>query len=281
MAKSKKQVREFQAEKEAAEATVARLDTCNDAYTSGAFKYLRFLLHLLAAAQFSYGIYYYHFRVHWPKDLVVDEVDELKARWGGKFKYLTFLDVILQAIYHTLALLNDLFGDNTVTVKPKSKLRSARDYIFSAFAFPVAHNVCLSFWVVYMWDRELIFPSALDAIFPSWLNHIVHTNVALMALMDLFTCFRRYPTRLAGLAGNVSFILLYIIWLHIVRYFSGEWVYPILEVLPLPLRYLFLALLVGFNVACYLLGEYANTVIWGPEFKLLNQQKVKRVRVYI
>lgn len=164
MAKSKKQVREFHAAKEAAKATVDQLDTCNDAYTSGAFKYLRFLVHLLAAAQFSYGIYYYYFRVHWPKDLV-DE-DELKARWGGKFKYLTFLDVILQALYHTLALLNDLFGDNTVTAVTKSKLRSVRDYIFSAFAFPVAHNVCLSFWVVYMWDRELIFPSALDAIFP-------------------------------------------------------------------------------------------------------------------
>jgi len=164
MGKSKKQVREFNAAKEAVEATNARLDTCNDAYTSGAFQYLRFLVHLLAAAQFSYGIYYHYFKVHWPTDLL-DE-DELKARWGGKFKYLTFLDVILQAIYHSLALLNDLFGDNKVSGDSKSRLRSARDYVFAAFAFPVAHNVCLSFWVIYIWDRELIFPSALDAIFP-------------------------------------------------------------------------------------------------------------------
>ncbi|XP_033151435.1 androgen-induced gene 1 protein [Drosophila mauritiana] len=274
MGKSKKQVREFNAAKEAVEATKAQLNTCNDAYTSGAFKYLRFLVHLLAAAQFSYGIYFHYFRVHWPTDLL-DE-DELKARWGGKFKYLTFLDVILQAIYHSLALLNDLFGDNKVSGNSKSMLRSVRDYVFAAFAFPVAHNVCLSFWVIYVWDRELIFPSALDAIFPSWLNHVVHTNVALLAIMDLFTCFRRYPSRLAGITGNVSFILLYIIWLHIVRYFSGEWVYPILEVLPAYLRYVFLALLVGFNLVCYLLGEFANNVVWGPEFKLLNQQKLKQ-----
>lgn len=164
MGKSKKQVREFNAAKEAVEATKAQLNTCNDAYTSGAFKYLRFLVHLLAAAQFSYGIYFHYFRVHWPTDLL-DE-DELKARWGGKFKYLTFLDVILQAIYHSLALLNDLFGDNNVSGDSKSMLRSVRDYVFAAFAFPVAHNVCLSFWVIYVWDRELIFPSALDAIFP-------------------------------------------------------------------------------------------------------------------
>jgi len=52
-------------------------------------------------------------------------------------------------------------------------------------------------------------------------------------------------------------------------------VYPILEVLPVYLRYLFLALLVGFNLVCYLLGEFANSVVWAPEFKLLTQQKIK------
>lgn len=164
MAVSKTKLREKLAAREAAKVNTAQLETCNDAYTSGAFNYLRFLVHLLAAAQFSYGIYYYLFKLHWPKGL--HEEEELKTRWGGKFKYLTFLDVIIQAIYHTLALLNDIFGNNAVTVTSKSVLRQWRDYFFSTFAFPVAHNVCLSFWVIYMWDRELIFPAALDAIFP-------------------------------------------------------------------------------------------------------------------
>ncbi|XP_030384348.1 androgen-induced gene 1 protein [Scaptodrosophila lebanonensis] len=274
MGKSKKQLREQYAATEAAKANNVQLETCNDAYTSGAFKYLRFLVHLLAAAQFSYGIYYHYFNVHWPKGL--HEEDELKTRWGGKFKYLTFLDVIIQAIYHTLALLNDLFGDNTLNTASKSKLRIIRDYIFAAFAFPVAHNVCISFWVIYIWDRELIFPTALDAIFPSWLNHVVHTNVALLAIMDLFTCFRRYPSRLAGITGNVSFMLLYIIWMHIVRYFSGQWVYPLLEPLSMPMRYLMLVALLGFNLFCYLLGEVINSIVWEPEFKLLKQQKIKQ-----
>ncbi|KAH8409614.1 hypothetical protein KR222_011185 [Zaprionus bogoriensis] len=274
MAKSKKQQREQQAAKEAAEENTVQLKTCNDAYTSGAFNYLRFLVHLLAAAQFSYGIYYYLFKLHWPKGL--HEEEELKTRWGGKFKYLTFLDVIIQAVYHTLALLNDLLGDNTVTLAPKSRLRRLRDYFFATFAFPVAHNVCLSFWVIYLWDRELIFPAALDVIFPSWLNHVVHTNVALLAIMDLFTCFRRYPSRLAGITGNVAFMLLYIIWVHIVRYFSGQWVYPLLEVLPWPMRYVMLGGLVALSLVCYLLGEFVSDIIWAPELKLLQQRKVKQ-----
>ncbi|XP_064539201.1 androgen-induced gene 1 protein [Drosophila montana] len=274
MAKSKKQLREQHAAREAVQVTNARLETCNDAYTSGAFSYLRFLVHLLAAAQFCYGIYYYLFKLHWPKGL--HEEEELKTRWGGKFKYLTFLDVIVQAIYHSVALLNDIFGNNTVTVAPKSCLRQVRDYIFATFAFPIAHNVCISFWVIYVWDRELIFPAALDLIFPNWLNHVVHTNVALLAIMDMFTCFRRYPSRLAGVTGNVAFMLLYIIWVNIVRYFSGQWVYPLLEVLPVPLRCLMFLGLVGLSLACYLLGEFVNNIVWAPEFKLLKQKQIKQ-----
>lgn len=274
MTKSKKQLREQHAAREAAQANTAQLETHNDAYTSGAFNYLRFLVHLLAAAQFSYGIYYYLLKLHWPKGL--QEEEELKTRWGGKFKYLTFLDVVLQAIYHTVALLNDLFGDNTVTVAPKSLLRQLRDYFFATFAFPIAHNVAISFWVIYLWDRELIFPAALDAIFPSWLNHVVHTNVALLAIMDLFTCFRRYPSRLAGVTGNASFMILYIIWVHIVRYFSGVWVYPLLEVLSMPLRFVMFGGMAGLSVVCYFLGEFVNNIVWAPEFKLLQQKKIKQ-----
>lgn len=107
----------------------------------------------------------------------------------------------------------------------------------------------------------------------SWLNHVVHTNVALLAIMDLFTCFRRYPSRLAGITGNVAFMLLYIIWVHIVRYFSGLWVYPLLEVLSLPMRYAMLSGLVALNIICYILGEIANNIVWAPEIKLLKESE--------
>ena len=33
--------------------------------------------------------------------------------------------------------------------------------------------VAATFWGIYLMDRELIFPRALDKIFPSWLNHIL------------------------------------------------------------------------------------------------------------
>ncbi|CAD6999497.1 androgen-induced gene 1 protein [Ceratitis capitata] len=274
MTKSKKRVKEEQQVKEHNAVVEERLTTTNDAYTQGAFCYLRLLTHTIGLLQFAYGIYYHWYNVHWPQHLQDEE--ELKTRWGGKFKYLTFLDVILQALYHLVALLNDLIGSNAVgQTRFMPGIRKLRDYMFAAWAFPIAHNVCISFWVIYAFDRELIFPTALDAIFPSWLNHIVHTNVAMLGILDMFTCFRQYPSRSAGLTGTVVFMLLYIVWMHIVRFFSGHWVYPLLEVLNMPMRYFMLSCLLGFTVVCYFLGEFLNKTIWSPELRLLELKNGK------
>ncbi|XP_017473352.1 PREDICTED: androgen-induced gene 1 protein isoform X1 [Rhagoletis zephyria] len=274
MTKSKKKLKEQQQVKVQNAIVEERLTTTNDAYTQGAFSYLRMLTHIIGLLQFTYGIYYHWFNVHWPQRL--PEEEELKTRWGGKFKYLTFLDMILQALYHFVALLNDLVGSNEVgQTRLMPGVRKLRDYIFATWAFPIAHNFCISFWVIYAYDRELIFPKALDAIFPNWLNHIVHTNVAMLAILDMFTCFRQYPSRTAGLTGTIIFMVLYIIWMHIVRFFSGHWVYPLLEIINLPMRYLMLSALLGFTVFCYFLGEFLNKIIWSPELRLLRMKSAK------
>lgn len=74
---------------------------------------------------------------------------------------------ILQAVYYTLALVNDLVGTNEVA--PTGQLpviRRIKDYLFSALAFPVAMNVGVTFWSLMAIDRELVFPKAFDAFFP-------------------------------------------------------------------------------------------------------------------
>lgn len=43
-----------------------------------------------------------------------------------------------------------------------------KDFIFAAFAFPVAFNVGVTFWSLFAIDRELVFPKALDAFFPKY-----------------------------------------------------------------------------------------------------------------
>lgn len=60
-----------------------------DALNLGVYKALRILVHLTAAVQFSYGIYYDYTYVKFP-----ESKSNMHSSFGGKFKYLTFINVV-------------------------------------------------------------------------------------------------------------------------------------------------------------------------------------------
>lgn len=224
------------------------------------------VIHLFAVVHFVYGIYYDFTYVHFPNST------KMSNTFGGKFKYLTVLDAFLQAIYFTVALVNDFIGTNEANPRRIPAVRKIKDYIFSSLAFPIAFNVGISFWGLYAVDRELVFPKVLDAVFPSWLNHVVHTNVMVFMLLELFISFRQYPSRGKCLFGLITFMASYLAWLHVVKHYSGIWVYPVLDVLPLPGRIAFFTGAIGVTVALYILGEVLNKKIWAKEIKLGNRK---------
>lgn len=61
-------------------------------------------------------------------------------------------------------------------------------------------------------DRELVLPAAMDAYFPSWLNHLMHSMIVVTTLVELIIAPRQYPKRLAGLGGLLVFLVIYLIW---------------------------------------------------------------------
>ncbi|KAF7248645.1 Androgen-induced gene 1 protein [Varanus komodoensis] len=101
---------------------------------------------------------------------------EQDKTYAGQWKYLTFLNqvvTVLQTILYALCSLIDVVA---LCIPSKEKRVSyvvvpIRDFIFSAFVFPVGLFVAVAFWGLYAYDRELIYPAELDAINPSWLNH--------------------------------------------------------------------------------------------------------------
>lgn len=101
-----------------------------------------------------------------------------------------------------------------------------------------------------------------------WLNHVVHTNVMVFMLLELFISFRQYPSRGKCLFGLITFIVSYLAWIHVVKHYSGVWVYPILDVLPLPMRIIFFAGAIGATVGFYIIGETLNKKIWTKEIRL-------------
>lgn len=112
--------------------------------------------------------------------------------------------------------------------------------------------------------------------FFSWLNHIMHTNIMIFIILELFTSFRLYPNRKVGIAGLSIFMASYLAWLHVIKYNANIWVYPILEVLNLPQRLAFFALSLLFSIGLYIFGEFFNEKIWVKEIKHASKVSSKK-----
>lgn len=220
---------------------------------------LRALFHLFAAIQFGYGCYYDQVYVRVPS------TSAIVTPYGGKLKYLTHLNAMIQTLYFIVALLNDIIGNNEPTPSDKPLIRRIKDIMFSALAFPVAMFVGVTFWGIYAVDRELILPRSFDPYFPTWLNHVLHTNIVGCILIDLMTSFRMYPRKKLGLSILCMFMLGYMIWIHIIYFKTGSWVYPILNVINWPLRVIFYLCCLGLVCGLYNIGETLNKTVWSKE----------------
>ncbi|XP_032195237.1 androgen-induced gene 1 protein isoform X6 [Mustela erminea] len=68
------------------------------------------------------------------------------------------------------------------------------------------------FWIIYAYDREMIYPKLLDNFIPGWLNHGMHTTVLPFILIEMRTSHHAYPSRSSGLAAICTFSVGYILW---------------------------------------------------------------------
>ncbi|XP_014371278.2 androgen-induced gene 1 protein [Papilio machaon] len=220
---------------------------------------IRLIFHIVGAIQFFYGCYYDHTYVKIPS------TSTNVTPFAGKLKYLTFLNAILQTVYFTIAVSNDIFGTNEPAPSHKPVLRRIKDTMFSTLAFPMALFVGVTFWGIYAVNRELILPRAMDPFFPIWLNHVMHSNIVLFTLIELATSFRMYPSKKKGLTILCTFMLSYAVWVHYIYFRTGSWVYPILNALNWPLRIAFYVFSLIFICGFYSLGENLNKLVWSKE----------------
>ncbi|KAH8239531.1 hypothetical protein KR032_005203 [Drosophila birchii] len=209
------------------------------------------LLHLTAALHLGFAIYYDCRYAQMPP-LAVEL--RLEPPIGGKFKYMTFLSGLVHCFYYTLALTYDILRIRV--------LRQLRDYIMASFVIPLAFTVGVTFWTLYTIDRDSIYPPILDLVFPSWLNHTMHSFVVVYAVLELILTQHRYPLRRKGFAGLGIFMAAYLTWIHFLWLVTGIWVYPFLGALAGPFRFMFLAAIVGLGFSYYLMGESINQVLW-------------------
>lgn len=103
----------------------------------------------------------------------------------------------------------------------------------------------------------------------------MHTNIMIFIVLEMFTSFRQYPSRKLCLTSLGLFMAAYLVWLHVVKHFSGVWVYPVLDVLELPQRIVFFIVNLIVGVSLYFVGELLNNKIWADELKQLKPKSKK------
>ncbi|XP_053569080.1 androgen-dependent TFPI-regulating protein [Bombina bombina] len=183
--------------------------------------------------------------------------------YGGQWKYLTVLNLVLQTLFYAVCFLTDLLMPLS-GFKLLKIIISCRDLIFSVLAFPAATFVFLSFWALYTYDRELVYPEGIDKVIPQWINHAMHTAVFPLAVVEMVASPHRYPPKKSGLTLLGLCSLSYLSWIIWIYFADGNWVYPFLGLLS-PFGFIMFLLLSNMlAVSVYIVGETLNHLIWGP-----------------
>ncbi|XP_053316862.1 androgen-induced gene 1 protein isoform X3 [Spea bombifrons] len=164
--------------------------------------------------------------------------------YGGSWKFLTFIDLVIQAVFFGICVLSDLSSllmkgsDNQEQERQLTKLISLRDWMMAVLAFPVG----------------------------------IHTTVLPFILIEMRTTNHQYPSRNGGIATVCAFSFGYILWVCWIHHVTGVWVYPLLEYIS-PRAKIICFLLVMFIISMYyILGEKINSYIWESE-KIESREK--------
>lgn len=217
------------------------------------------LIHSAGVANYFYGIYFQLYLIDIP-----ESVSKTRNAYGGAWKFLTFWNLWIQLAFHLSGLLNCLFGTSAATRSGSGFLQRTRDLLFATLAFPIGIFVGAMFWGLYHIDRDLIFPARYDKYIPAFENHVLHTTVLVLQLLELCVTYHVYPRRRsAGMTTTAVFCFVYLSWICYIAYAGGFWVYPVFKVLTPPMRIAFMAVCAGFGALFYLGGERLNFAIWG------------------
>lgn len=185
----------------------------------------------------------------------------------GKWRFLTYDCLIMQFAAYSLCLAAHYYPS----------LRRTRDYFFTSVAFPLGMTVVISFWSIWLiFGREDIFPQSIEQYYPPWLNHVTHTIIAPINLIQLISVRHNYNTDrralipLAAIAGSYTSFLLYI------RFRTGRFVYNFLNKLDAFGVGFFLAGTAVFLCAMYKTGKIIHDYAHGIKSSKDNGKKSKK-----
>lgn len=178
--------------------------------------------------------------------------------FGGRFKYLSHINVCVQLFFFATQLLTDLSPAFF-----KRYLQKFSDFVFTGIAFPLSAFVAITFWGLYAVDRELVYPAVLDKAVPLYLNHFWHSTIILWAVFEMYLFHHRFPSTPLAAVNAFIYGTLYIGWVACIYLQTNWWVYPFMAVLPPPILAIFFAVCMFFCFGLFLLEKQLMMRIWG------------------
>lgn len=176
------------------------------------------------------------------------------VRVYGRWRFLTYNCLIMQFVAYSLCLSSHFVP----------RLRRPRDFFFTTFALPIGMLVVISFWSIwFVAGREYIFPASLEPFYPPWLNHITHTIIAPINLVELISIRKQYSTDKRSLTALAGYTLSYTSFLLYIRWQTGRFVYPFLNKMSAVPVGAFMTGMVVFVICAYKSGKLLHDLVHG------------------
>ncbi|CAJ0935284.1 unnamed protein product, partial [Mesorhabditis belari] len=174
---------------------------------------------------------FYAYTCWFDAGLISGDLLPISGNFFSKFVWLTMVDLYLQTFYHLWGIFS-----------PSCSCNKAFHYTAKVLVGPIGLSVVLLFWALYTLDPDFLLhdENAKKIIAITWFNNAIHSAPALTVFLDTILWQHGRITKGAAVTGITIFAILYLIDIHYVHYISGFWAYPILGLLPLPARALFI-----------------------------------------
>ncbi|XP_046396644.1 androgen-dependent TFPI-regulating protein-like [Ischnura elegans] len=183
------------------------------------------------------------------------------------YPYLTVWNLVLHIGYLVACAAEDVMvkfsnGNHLAWFK---KYQRNRAFVFETLVFPGSMIVVTFYWILTLMDPLYLFPGPIEDLIPSWINFLIHSGVGLFVVGELLLRPQPWSTRhgikRARVGATVFLTYAIIICLH--RYLTGAWIYPFLELLTWPQRFILFVTLVGAAFTYYCAGQRLSSSIHG------------------
>ncbi|XP_025409637.1 androgen-induced gene 1 protein-like isoform X3 [Sipha flava] len=136
--------------------------------------------------------------------------------------------------------------------------------------------VCVTFWLMYAYDREIVYPKIIDSYIPYWQNHGMHTTILPLILAELFTTRHKFPSVSASLVLYLGFGLCYAIVFLETYIEKGRWVYPLFGLYSFPIALGIMVFLFVLKLSFLFVGIFIQNMYWGKDEKKQYRKPIKK-----